>query len=125
MIELKLPTSSVSAVQKRDAELVSSLATLFNLSLSAFGEEIKTFDGPTYGSLVLTDAWGTALEPAPVSPIDASAEPYKLLSGTIIATYEASLEFKASKKSIAVAPGISTGNTGNFQHVWLAQIDGK
>lgn len=96
-------------VQKRDTELVISLAKKFNLSLTAYGQEIKTVKGPTYGSLELTDAWGTALEPAPVTPTDPDAEPYKLLSGTIIATYEASQSYKESNKSIIVAPGISTG----------------
>lgn len=108
--------SSVSAVQERDTKIVVELAKRFNLSLVAYGQEVKTVDGPAYGSLELTDAWGTALEPAPISPIDSAAEPYKLLSGTIIATYEASPSFKADKAAV-VSPGISTGNT-DTRYYW-------
>jgi Gly-Xaa carboxypeptidase len=68
--------------------------------------------------LELTDAWGTALEPAPVTPTDPDAEPYKLLSGTIVATYEASSSFKENNKPIVVTPGISTGNTGMLDIFW-------
>jgi len=103
--------SSVSAVQKRDIELLEPLAKQFNLSFTAFGKDIQTVEGPTYGSLVLTDAWNSALEPAPVSPTDADAEPYKLISGTIIATHEGSPKFKKDNKTIVVVPGIMSGNT--------------
>lgn len=97
---------------KRDTDLVIELAKKFNLSLTAFGEKIHTVDGPSYGSLELTDAWNTALEPAPVTPIGLTNGPYKLFSGTIIATYKASPKFKAENKQILVAPAALGGNTG-------------
>lgn len=94
---------------KRDTKLLVPLAKTFNLSFTAYGQKISTVDGPTHGSLELTDAWGTALEPAPVTPTDPDSEPYRLLSGTIIGTYEASSEYMTNKEAIIVAPGMSTG----------------
>ena len=79
------------------------------MSYAAFGSQITGEDAPAYGTLTLTDAWGTALQPAPISPIDAPE--YALLSGTIKATYNAHRNLKADD-SIVVAPGIMSGNTG-------------
>jgi Gly-Xaa carboxypeptidase len=94
---------------ERDTALLVPLAKHFNLSLSAFGQKIPTVDGPTYGAIELSDAFGTALEPAPQTPTGPESEPYKLLSGTIISTYQASPAFKESGKTLVVAPGISPG----------------
>jgi Gly-Xaa carboxypeptidase len=105
-------TSSVDAVKKSDTALLKSLAQQFNLSYTAFGEKLTSADAPSYGSLELADAWGTALEPAPVTPIDGAA--YKLLAGTIKATYDHHRADELHKQDIVVAPGIMTGNTGAF-----------
>ena len=64
---------------------------------------------PAYGTLAISDAWGAALEPAPISPIDAPE--YALLSATIKATYNAHRSL-AGDDNIVVAPGIMSGNTG-------------
>ncbi|KIJ24736.1 hypothetical protein M422DRAFT_130902, partial [Sphaerobolus stellatus SS14] len=58
---------SVDAVKKRVTRILSPLASKFNLSVTAFGSDL-TGDTPAYGSLFLSDAWGTALRPAPVTP---------------------------------------------------------
>ncbi|KAF8273163.1 carboxypeptidase S [Lactarius quietus] len=50
-------------------------------------------------ALTLTDAWGTALEPAPVTPTDGSA-PWQLLSGTIKATYNAHRDLEGADNII-------------------------
>lgn len=102
--------SSVDVVKARDTKLLEDLATKFNLSFKAFGEDVTTSEAK-YGALVLSDAWGTALEPAPITPTDPDAAPYTLLSGTIKATYNAQRGFENTEE-IFVAPGIMTGNTG-------------
>ena len=82
------------------------------MSLASPGMDV--FDVDALGTLTLKDAYGTFLEPAPVSPIKGKgSEAYQLLSGTIKATYAAhrGLDLDA-KDGIAVAPGMSTGNTG-------------
>ncbi|KAF7370752.1 Gly-X carboxypeptidase [Mycena sanguinolenta] len=109
-------TSSVEETMAHDTALLVELAAQFNLSYTAFGDALSK-DGS--GTLTLKDAYGTSLEPAPVSPIAGKeSEAYQLLSGTIKATYAAhrglALE---SKDGIAVGPGMSTGNT-DTRYYW-------
>ena len=106
-----LMSSSVAAVQQRDKDVLRHLAKEFNLTYTAFGSAISTEDGPTAGTLILTDAWGTALEPAPVTPFGEDSAPWQLLSGTIKATYNAHRGLNG-EDNIFVSPGIMTGNTG-------------
>jgi Gly-Xaa carboxypeptidase len=101
--------SSVAAVKKHDTHLLREFGAKFNLSVVAFGSRLSDADVPAYGALELSDAWGTALEPAPVT--DTSAAPYKLLSGTIKAVYAAHRGGEP-EEPIHVAPGIMSGNTG-------------
>ena len=103
--------SSVNAVKERDSKVLTKLAKDFDLSYNAFGQNLVSGSS---GSLVLTDAWGTALEPAPVSPTDEA--PYKLLSGTIRATYETRPGVE-QEREIKIAPGIMTGNT-DTRYYW-------
>ena len=97
-------------MKAHDTALLQSLAKEFNLTYTAFGSHITEEGAPAYGTLTLSDAWGAALEPAPVSPIDAPE--YALLSGTIKATYNAHRGLSAQSDKVIVAPGIMTGNTG-------------
>ena len=106
-----LTSSSVAAVQQRDTDVLRQLATEFNLTYTAFGSAISPEDGPTAGTLTLTDAFGTALEPAPVTPFGEDSAPWQLLSGTIKATYNAHRGL-SGEDNIFVSPGIMTGNTG-------------
>jgi Gly-Xaa carboxypeptidase len=106
-----LTSSSVVAVQQRDKDVLKHLAKEFNLTYTAFGSAISTEDGPTAGTLTLTDAWGTALEPAPVTPFDENSAPWQLLGGTIKATFNAHRGL-SGEDNIFVSPGIMTGNTG-------------
>ncbi|KAI9064054.1 carboxypeptidase S [Trametes sanguinea] len=107
--------SSVDAVKEHDTALLKGLAQDFNLSYTAFGSRITGEDGgPAYGTLTISDAWGAALEPAPISPIDAPE--YALLSGTIKATYNAHRELEGDD-NVIVAPGIMSGNT-DTRYYW-------
>lgn len=62
--------SSLKAVIDRDIRSVKSLAEALNLSFTAFGTRIPAGGQPANGHLELEDAWGYALEPAPITPID-------------------------------------------------------
>ena len=60
------------------------------------------------GTVTLSDAWGTALDPAPVSPTTDSAA-FKLMSGTIRAAWAGHHD---RAEDIVVSPGMMSGNTG-------------
>ncbi|CCM02429.1 uncharacterized protein FIBRA_04528 [Fibroporia radiculosa] len=101
--------SSVSEVKERATGLFKSIAANFNLSYTAFGLSV-TGDEPGYGTLSLSDAWGTALDPAPITPVSEDAAPFQLLSGTIKATYNSHRSL--SEDGITVIPSLVSGNTG-------------
>jgi Gly-Xaa carboxypeptidase len=103
-------SSSVAAVKHRDADVLKDLANDFNLTFTAFGSPVSPEDEPSEGALTLTDAWGTALEPAPITPTDEDSAPWQLLSGTIKATYNAQRGLEGD--NIVVSPGVPSGNTG-------------
>ncbi|KAI0251422.1 carboxypeptidase S [Lactifluus subvellereus] len=101
--------SSVAAVQQRDTDALKGLANEFNLSFTAFGSLVSPEGGPTEGTLTLTDAYGTALEPAPMTPTNEDSAPWQLLSGTIKATYNAQRGLEGD--NVVVSPGVLSGNT--------------
>ena len=107
---LWLASSSVSAVQERDTDVLKHLAKEFNLTYTAFGSEISN-EGPAAGTLTLTHAFGTVLEPAPVTPTSEDSAPWQLLSGTIKATFNAHRGLDGAD-NIIVSPGTMPGNTG-------------
>ncbi|KAJ7323043.1 hypothetical protein DFH08DRAFT_969671 [Mycena albidolilacea] len=113
--------SSVAETKAHDTALLADLAARFNLSYTAFGEAQTPADAPAFGTLTLIDAYGRALDPAPVTPLAGKgSEPYQLLSGTIKATFAAhrGLDLAgAGKDAIAVAPSMSTGNT-DTKYYW-------
>jgi len=108
--------SSVAEVQQRDTHILKHLAKEFNLTYTAFGSAISTDVGSTAGTLTLTDAWGTALEPAPVTPTGEDSAPWQLLSGTIKATFNGHRNLDGVD-NIFVSPGIMSGNT-DTKHYW-------
>jgi Gly-Xaa carboxypeptidase len=110
--------SSVGAVKEHDTALLKKLAHEFNLTYSAFGSAISPQAGelaPSKGTLTLSDAWGTGLEPAPVTPTGKSPA-FVLLSGTIKATYNAHRGLEGDK-TIGIAPSIMSGNT-DTRYYW-------
>ncbi|KAJ7066750.1 hypothetical protein C8F01DRAFT_715736 [Mycena amicta] len=109
--------SSVGETMAHDTALLQGLAEEFNLTYTAFGKVFSEKGAPAFGTLTLKDAYGTALEPAPVSPIrGAGSEAYQLLSGTIKATFAAHRSLDDAN-GIVVAPGMSTGNT-DTRYYW-------
>lgn len=104
--------SSIDAPQQRIVQVVEPVAARFGLQLDAFGRPelgIKR-DGDANGVLRVADAFGTALNPAPVTPMG-DGGPFQFLSGTIIGVLGASSRTGYDKK-VFIAPGMSTGNTG-------------
>ncbi|EUC53662.1 gly-Xaa carboxypeptidase [Rhizoctonia solani AG-3 Rhs1AP] len=93
--------SSVSAVQGAITTKLLPLAKKYNLTLTAFSEVNVTTGGG--GAIVLSNAFGVALEPAPVSPTeDPAAAAYRLLSGVIRRT---------RGDQTIVSPALMGGNT--------------
>ncbi|KAI0731073.1 carboxypeptidase S [Earliella scabrosa] len=108
--------SSVAALQARIAGVVQPVVERFGLELDAFGRFRSAPDGgAANGLLRISDAFGTALEPAPLTPLGESG-PFRLLSGTIVGVLGASNRTGYDKKAF-VAPGMSTGNT-DTKHYW-------
>ncbi|TFY78058.1 hypothetical protein EWM64_g5954 [Hericium alpestre] len=97
--------SSVGELQKYLTDLLTPVATLFNLSVNAFGQAADTAS-ESAGELILSDAWGTALEPSPITPTHDNG-PWKLLSGTIKATVHG----ESHGYDAVVIPSLATGNT--------------
>jgi Gly-Xaa carboxypeptidase len=101
--------SSVGALQARLTDVLSPVAARFNLSVNAFGRTLgENTESPTAGELTLSDAFGTAIEPAPITPTTGSA-PYELLSGVIRNVVETSRRDAYKGKKVLVAPSILLG----------------
>ncbi|KAJ4405663.1 hypothetical protein N0V82_010285 [Gnomoniopsis sp. IMI 355080] len=91
-----------SDVQQRLTKVAGKIADKFNLTLHAFPEDDG---GETPSSITLKVAYGSYLEPAPVSPtsvIEGEMTAYEVLAGTTRALYG---------EEVIMAPGLSTGNT--------------
>ena len=79
---------SLADVVAHDTAVLTPLAARFNLTFSAFGKVVNGAKG--YGTLDVKEAWGAQLVPAPVTPSEGDeAAPFRLLAGTIRATYDA------------------------------------
>lgn len=99
--------SSLETLKDSVVSLLSPVASKHNLELVGFNNASVSSMSESYrGKVTLSDAWGDALEPAPISPTDSAA--YKLLSGTIRAAWE---DAHPTEESIIVAPSMMGGNT--------------
>ncbi|EJT98482.1 carboxypeptidase S [Dacryopinax primogenitus] len=122
-------SDSLAVVQDHLVELLGPQAAQWNLSMEGFGAVVSadSDDAPKAGSLVLSDTFGTALEPAPVSPVEGAV--WNVLGGTIKTVYAHNDGLPASIRraklesgeqistEINMAPGIMSGNT-DTRHYW-------
>ncbi|TFK51921.1 carboxypeptidase S [Heliocybe sulcata] len=106
--------SSVKELQERFTGVVWPVVEHFNLSLNAFGTPYGD-KSATAGHVLLSDAYGNALNPAPVTPT--SGDAYEFVSGTILAALGRSPREQESKTRAVVVPGLSLGNT-DTRHYW-------
>ncbi|KAI6148311.1 hypothetical protein BKA82DRAFT_992035 [Pisolithus tinctorius] len=109
--------SSIAAIEARDTDLLSPLASKFNLTYTAFGKTVDHGDNvdtfPAYGNLTLSKAFGkNGLEPTPTAPFEGDdAVPYQILSGSIKAAFNRHRRIEGNDDAIVVSPGIMSGNT--------------
>ncbi|KAI0076563.1 carboxypeptidase S [Panus rudis PR-1116 ss-1] len=101
--------STVSAVKTHIVDTLIPAVKKYNLSLDAFSDKVVGFDEyAAAGHVKLSDAWGTALEPAPVTPSTGSPA-FDLLSGTIISVTKTSKRWDNPENlTVIVAPSIMT-----------------
>lgn len=110
---LNCPRSSVASLQEHIIDVLVPTAKSFNVSIDAFGKSIGDpgIHQRFAGHLSLTDAFGTALEPAPITATTGNPA-YELLSGVIRNVLATSSREAYAGKKIVVAPSILLGNTG-------------
>lgn len=99
--------SSTTALMNRFTNIALLVAAKHNMTLEAFGETVG-LEGPSWGTIRLYDAFGGALEPAPVTPTTGSG-PYELLSGTIRSALQTHLRTDGLPRTTVVSPGLTTG----------------
>lgn len=104
-----LPISSVAELMSHLTKLFTPFAGKYNLTIISFGQEI-TSSSSSSGTLELSDAYDTKLEPAPITPTDTAA--FRVLSGSIQATHAKSVVPNLKKQDMIVAPYLAGGNTG-------------
>ncbi|ORY35731.1 hypothetical protein BCR39DRAFT_511770 [Naematelia encephala] len=112
---------SVAELQKHLIDTLSPIAKHYNLSLEAFGKDVQLkgchhqLTDAKAGKLILSEAFHSALDPAPVSPHSVDSAAWRLLSGAVKAVYSTRPDAKddelEANKDIIMAPLISTGNT--------------
>lgn len=102
-------SSSVAELEARLAGVVAPLAKRFNLSLNAFADKNLSIEDPSaFGQLILSDAYGSGLNPAPITPTFGSG-PWELLSGTILFTFTTNQRGVYADQQLLVAPGLNIG----------------
>ncbi|KAH0836669.1 hypothetical protein J3R83DRAFT_8389 [Lanmaoa asiatica] len=102
---------SVAATQDHDAQLLKSLARAYNLSYTAFGVDMDgDMNTTARGTVTLSTAFGSGLEPAPITPTEGEAVPYRLLTGSIKAAYNSHRAISGDDH-IIVSPAMMSGNT--------------
>jgi len=105
--------SSVAELQQHIIGVLSPVAALHDLTLRAFGRTISTRSS---GELVLSDAYDSALEPSPVTPVEYG--PYSILDGTVKATMMTSTLYNATE--VVVVPSLLLGRPFFFKTLFRA-----
>lgn len=97
-------------MEERFANITAPYAEAFNLTFDAFGTNrlFAESEAPSSGHLALSDAYKSALNPAPVTPTTGSGA-WELLSGSIIFEFQSNKRNQIKGKAVAVAPGLSLG----------------
>lgn len=92
------------------ATVLAPVAREAGLGLDAWGMANLSVSAPSgRGAIVLEDAFSSALEPAPPTPVDgAEAAPWRLLAGVIRSVWPDGLD---GDGRIVVHPSLSIGNT--------------
>lgn len=106
--------SSVAALKAHASAILGPVATSLNMTFSAFADPdgaSADVTGPATGHVRLSDAWGTALDPAPVSPTD--SEQWRILAGTIRAAWGPTGGSSVEEPDVVVVPSLLGGNTGS------------
>ncbi|KAI0675501.1 carboxypeptidase S [Trametes maxima] len=107
--------SSVAELKEHFTNAILPVATRLNLSIEAFGANVSHGAGAgKAGSVVLSDAFGTGLEPSPVTP-SGGEDPYHVLAGTIKTTIQSAEGYNA--RGVVVAPLLQIGNT-DTRYYW-------
>lgn len=122
----------MGALKNHTIAVLGPVADSLNLSFSPFPADAVTESSGadpaagrhrSAGHVTLSDAWGTALEPAPVSPTD--SEQWRVLAGTIRAAWgpppalsdhderAGAQEPLAEPEEVVVVPSLLAGNTGS------------
>ncbi|KIJ65717.1 hypothetical protein HYDPIDRAFT_39633 [Hydnomerulius pinastri MD-312] len=102
--------SSVGELQQHLIGVLSPIASKYDLTLDAFGRVVISGKA---GKITLTDAYGTSLEPSPITPTEQG--PWSILAGTIKAVFESSPQYHTS--NVVVAPSLIIGNT-DTRYYW-------
>jgi Gly-Xaa carboxypeptidase len=105
--------STVSQIQDRMTRTLAPIAKAHNLEFEAWGKKIHLDQTSSKaGKLILDVAWNATIETAPVSPFTTDSAAWRLLAGTIKATWATRPNSKGGKyDEIFMAPLMSTGNT--------------
>ena len=117
------PGTSVEALQEQFTALIKPIADSLELNLKAFGKDIDLASGKAKGTIVLSRAFGSGLEPSPATPFQGEdAKPWQLISSIIRSTWSSGLE-QADRQvtatrdpSILVVPGLMIGNTDTSRY---------
>lgn len=102
--------SSVNETKSHNIRLMEGVAREFDLTLNPFDTSLLP-EAPSNRTLTLTAMGGAPMEPSPKTPIGQDSAPWKLLSGTIKATYNSHRNLSEAT-TIIVSPGVLAGNTG-------------
>lgn len=103
----------MTALKEHASAVLGPIAASLGLTFSAFGNTEDASSDSSAGHVRLSDAWGTALEPAPVSPTDSAQ--WRVLAGTIRAAGGPPAAGHPSLKEhdVVVVPSLLGGNTGS------------